>query len=273
MLTKYLARRRYHIVKSCKNCCRFLFSKEETFDGDLSIKRQKESVPLPLLNLVSLIIDGETTIDNTTTNAAKAATNLAQLLRFNAVKIKWKSDRFLRHSKSNEPPLPVSIGLMVHAKTRKRSMVEKLAAEGLSVSYKRVQDIQTSIASQLCAKFNKDGMVCPPTLQKGLFINAAIDNIDHDPSSTGAKSSFHGTSISVFQHVESETIDSNCFKLELGVEDEPGLSLPKSYTDIMPLISSQPKYPANNQPHQLSKETSQVTSESSEWINALVDIC
>ena len=100
-------------------------------------------------------------------------------------------------------------------------------------------------------------------MQKGLFINAAIDNIDHDPSSTGAKSSFCGTSISVFQHVESETIDSNHFKLELDVEDEPGLSLPKSYTDIIPLISSQPKYPANNQAHQLLKETLQVTSEAS----------
>ena len=152
-------------------------------------------------------------------------------------------------------------------------MIEKLANEGLSISYRRVQDIQTSIASQLCAKFNKDGMVCPPTLQKGLFINAAIDNIDHDPSSTGAKSSFHGTSISVFQHVESETIDYNRFKLELDVEGEPSLCLPKSYTDIMPLICIHPKYPVNNQPHQMSKNTSQVTSEASEWINALGDIC
>ena len=81
--------------KTARIVRRFLFSKE-TFDGDLSIKRQKESVPLPLLNLVSLIIDGETTIDNATTNAAKVATNLALLLRFNVVKTKRRSDGFLR---------------------------------------------------------------------------------------------------------------------------------------------------------------------------------
>ena len=64
------------LSKAARIVRRYLFSKDETFDGDLSTKRQKESVPLPLLNLVSLIIDGETTIDNASTNAAKVATNL-----------------------------------------------------------------------------------------------------------------------------------------------------------------------------------------------------
>ena len=99
------------LSKAARIVRRFLFSKEETFDGDLSIKRQKESVPLPLLNLVSVIINDKTAIDNATTNAAKVARNLAQLLRFNAVKTKRRSDGFLRHSKSNELPLPVSTGL------------------------------------------------------------------------------------------------------------------------------------------------------------------
>ena len=44
------------LSKAARIVRRFLFSKEETFDGDLSIKRKKKSVPLPLLNLVSLII-------------------------------------------------------------------------------------------------------------------------------------------------------------------------------------------------------------------------
>ena len=52
----------------------------------------------------------------------------------------------------------------------------------------------------------------------GLFLNAAIDNIDHDPSSTGVKSSFHGTSVSFFQHPESEVTGPNHFKLEKGAE-------------------------------------------------------
>ena len=99
------------------------------------------SVPLPLLNLVSLILDGERALENASTNAETSATNLVELLRFNAVKTKRICDGFLRHSKSNEPPLPVKIGLLVHAKTRKKSLVENLTAERLSISYQRVQDI------------------------------------------------------------------------------------------------------------------------------------
>ena len=43
-------------------------------------------------------------------------------------------------------------------------------------------------------------MVCPPVLRKGLFTTAVMDNIDHNLSATTATTSFHGTSISVFQH-------------------------------------------------------------------------
>ena len=38
-------------------------------------------------------------------------------------------------------------------------------------------------------------------LQKGLFTTAAMDNIDHNLTVTAATTSFHGTSVSVFQHL------------------------------------------------------------------------
>ena len=142
----------------------------------------------------------------------------------------------MRHSKSNEPPLPLKIGLLVHTKTRKKSLVEKLAAEGRSISYKRVQDIKKIVANQLCDKFKKVGIAFLLSLPKGLFLNAAIDNIDPDASSTGAKSSFHGTSTSFFQNPKSEVINPNYLKLEKDADNLPNLTLPKSYTDIMPLI-------------------------------------
>ncbi|KAI8486964.1 hypothetical protein Bbelb_352240 [Branchiostoma belcheri] len=34
-------------------------------------------------------------------------------------------------------------------------------------------------------------VVCPPILRRQLFMTAAVDNIDHNPSSTTAKDSFH----------------------------------------------------------------------------------
>ena len=87
-----------------------------------------------MLNLVSLILNKEATIENASTNVEKMATNLAQSLQFNAVKTKRRHDGFLSQFKSNEPPFLVKIGLLVHAKTRKKLLVEKLAAEGLSIA-------------------------------------------------------------------------------------------------------------------------------------------
>ena len=91
--------------------------------------------------------------------------------------------------------MPVKIGLMIHAKTRKKGLIEKLASEGLSISYKRVEEIEGTITNQLCSKYNEEDIVCPPPHKEGLFMTEAIDNIDHNPSLTGAKSSFHGTSV------------------------------------------------------------------------------
>ena len=102
---------------------------------------------IPII-LSSLILDEETTIENASTHAETEATNLAQVLRFNAVKTKRRCDGFLRHSKLNEPPLLVTTGLLVHAKTKKKLLAEKLAGEGLSISYQRVQDNQKMVTNQ-----------------------------------------------------------------------------------------------------------------------------
>ena len=40
----------------------------------------------------------------------------------------------------------------------------------------------------------------PLNLKKNLFTTAAVDNIDHNPSSATTSDSLHGTGISLFQH-------------------------------------------------------------------------
>ena len=42
-------------------------------------------------------------------------------------------------------------------------------------------------------------MVSPACFRKGLFTVGALDNLDHNPSSTTSLTSFHGTGISLFQ--------------------------------------------------------------------------
>ena len=52
----------------------------EVFLGDLSKNKRKSFVTLPLLNLVSLILDGKSRFDNLSTNASSIVVNLAHLL-------------------------------------------------------------------------------------------------------------------------------------------------------------------------------------------------
>ncbi|KAL9968945.1 hypothetical protein ACROYT_G021097 [Oculina patagonica] len=56
-----------------------------------------------------------------------------------------------------------------------------------------------SLATSVCDHFKSVGVVCPLSLHRGLFTVGAIDNIDHNPSSTTAQGSFHGTGIILFQ--------------------------------------------------------------------------
>lgn len=153
--------------------------------------------------------------------------------------------------------------------------MEKLANEGLCISYKRVEEIETSITKQLCFQYNKNGIVCPPALEYGHFTTAAIDNIDHDPSSTGAKSSFYGTSVSIFQHPESEFSTKSAFKLDENVSSYKNMGLPASYTDIMPVQCGNPRYRSLH-----SSSTSvdpyhadnQIEESATSWIKALKEI-
>lgn len=73
-----------------------------------------------------------------------------------------------------------------------------------------------------------------------LFTTAAVDNIDYNPSSTTAKTSFHGTGISLIQHPSHEFIGYNCDLLAINtMPSSPSLSqststLPMKYTNLPP---------------------------------------
>lgn len=53
------------------------------------------------------------------------------------------------------------IGLMIQAATWQKYITEKLHVLGLSISYKRVDQIQGSVAKQLCDQFLAENLVIP----------------------------------------------------------------------------------------------------------------
>ena len=158
----------------------------------------------------------------------------------------------IKHSKERETPLPVYVGLTVHAQTRKKELVDSMFTLGLSVSYSRVLEISTELASKVCSQFQRDGVVCPMKLRSGLFTTAAVDNLDHNPLSTTATDAFHGTAISLFQHPIDTTAgdERTCANAEsqpskkLSVPD-----LPEFYRSVHPFTLKLPVEPLDQNVH------------------------
>lgn len=121
---------------------------------------------------------------------------IQQLLRHRGVGSKQE-----HRNRSREAPLTMFIGLVIHGKTRNRDLIYTLYSLGLFVSYEKVLGISTEMCNSVCRRYEEVGVVSPLNLRNGLFTTAALDNINHNPNSTTAKGSFHGTGISLFQYL------------------------------------------------------------------------
>ena len=163
-----------------------MFETDEVFDGNFSEECQLKADPSHLLLLLGLILEGSKDL-NISDTTASVASKLSQLVRFNAVK-KKRTGINCCHTKKNEPPLPVLIGLAVYSQTGEKKIREKLYSNGLCISYDGVIEVENNITKDLCQKYKEAEIVCPLSLYSGLFTCAAIDNIDHNSSSSTSKS-------------------------------------------------------------------------------------
>ena len=204
------------------------------FSGSFGPNCQEDSIPASLLSLVRMILWGSNVKEDEIRGSSDLT--ISQLLMFNSKKNRRNSsDQDRRHDQTRETPLPIYLGVMIHSKTRKRNIVDNLYDLGLSISYDRVMNISTNLGNKLCDYYQSVNVVCPPYLQKEVFTVSAVDNIDHNPSSTTAQSSFHGTGISMFQNNEGNMKNVEAPHLLMTEECEKKLSnLPETYTEVQP---------------------------------------
>lgn len=235
------------LAKAARIVRRDMFATSYEFAGEFSTDCQEKSVPQLLTALVQMILQGPSIDNNTDTLCVPAVLSISQLLSFNAIKHNRKSPPTaaqtgvpkVRHSVSQETPLPLYIAMMMHAETRKRDLVDKLFHLGLCVSYDRLLQISASMANGVHDCFDVNLGICPPPLRTQLFTTAAADNIDHDPGSTTSFDSFHGTGISLVQHGVNpqERTKHSSSLTEVDGHSKTVKSLPRSYTDISPVHS------------------------------------
>ena len=151
------------MANAAKRIRRVLFSESQIFDGDTSLECHESSVPTILVRLVSMILEGGKPNRELNESHRRIACNIAQIIQFNAVKQTRKETTVkFRHSRENELPLPIVIGLKVHSKTRKKALIADLHTKGLSISYDRVMDTHSSFAQKVSEEYNAKGNVIPP---------------------------------------------------------------------------------------------------------------
>ena len=209
------------------------------FNGSFPTECQEQSVPTSLLALVTMILNGPNIKTQSSPSAvSQPALSISQLLLYNSPKThKENAKDVVRHSRQRETPLSIYLGIMLQTKTRKRELVDTLFNLGLCISYDRVLNISTDLGDKICYHYEQEKAVCPPQLKGGLFTTAAVDNIDHNPSSTTSRDSFHGTGISLFQHP-----DENCTGTQrevIAIQDDSNpvkSNLPESYTSVPPVV-------------------------------------
>ena len=157
--------------------------------GSFPTDCQEGSVQSSLKSLINMLLYGNNITDQ---NIVPSQASLAICQPNN-----------LRHTKKREPPLPLYVGLNVHTLTRSKRTLTRLYELRISASYERTLELEDGMTTALCNRFVAEDSVlkiqCPAQLREGIFTVGALDNIDHNLSSTTAQGSFHGTSISLFQ--------------------------------------------------------------------------
>ena len=155
-------------------------------------------------------------------------------------------------------------------RTRRKPLVNQLTHEGLSISYKPIKSIQRYINNQLCSKYHAEDIACPPKLQTGLFTSAAIDSIDHNQSSATAITSFHGTSITIFQHAD-HPVQNVPIQSDMNNSITIRTKLPSYCTKIEPSKGGKPETPALLKSEELCLDKENL-NEAEEWLNVLKNL-
>ncbi|KAK3889182.1 hypothetical protein Pcinc_006754 [Petrolisthes cinctipes] len=202
-----------------------------TFTGSFSAQCQQDSLPSSLKALVSMILNGSN-LKNRSKNDSQATLTIGQTIVFNTKKRTSHSADKPRHTLEREPPLPIYIGMNVHALSRSKTLIQQLFHMGICISYDRVMEIEDWIATSSCERFREDGVVAPACLRKGLFTVGALDNLDHNPSSTTSQSSFHWTGISLFQLPTKTEAGVNRPPITIPPSGNAKHSLPDSYAFV-----------------------------------------
>ena len=135
------------LLKATRVIRRDMLDTKSKFNGRFNNSCQQESVPESLKTLIGMILGGpDIKTQSSDMTEAQTSLSISQLMLFNAIKMRRDSGTTgasYYYSRDSEPPLPIYLGLVTHAETRRRTLVDKLYNLGLSISYDRVLELSS----------------------------------------------------------------------------------------------------------------------------------
>ena len=155
---------------------------QNNFIGNSSQTCQQGSLPIRLLTLISMLVDGA---DVNEKGFSQFTLTVAQLIMYN-FRLKSRNITCVhrRHLRPRETPAPIYVGLKLYATVRSNSLIDRLFHLGICISYDRVLIITNAIASSMWKKDEEEKMLFPIMWRKSLYTVIAKDRpeflINHD---------------------------------------------------------------------------------------------
>lgn len=111
-----------------------------------------------------------------------------------------------RHTSAVETPLNLYLGIRLFSE-RCKDFITVMNKLCLCPSYQRIQTLSNQVGNLVIDAFETHQAAVGNNFSFNHFTTGAFDNLDHNPSSSTAYGSFHGSALSLTQHSH-EAIDS-----------------------------------------------------------------
>ena len=164
-----------------------------SFKGTFDIDCQLNSIPIQLLTLVSMPIDGPACA-----TVIQASLSIAQLIFSNFKQTPGRNATpFCRNDLDHETSLKLSDSLKMISNARFKNLVENSHSLGLGALYSRARNVIKNLSKLNIYQYHINRVFTPRSLKMNMFTVIAKDNIDKNARSNTASSHYNGISKTV----------------------------------------------------------------------------
>ena len=154
------------IIRSMRDVVRplrkLIAEKKNSFNGTFDINCQLKSIPIQLLTLVNMLIDGRAC-----TTVSQASLSVAQLIFSSFKQVPGRNAAaFCRDNLDHETPLKLYNSLKMISDERSKKLVENSHGLGLGASYSRARNVIKDLSKLSTYQYHINGVFTPKSLKK-----------------------------------------------------------------------------------------------------------